>query len=82
MLEADGDDPSLPLHSGPTPGPASLGGVPCSVNHRGDRKRGSKPRGSMPRGGTRRKLVTTIHIRVRRWWAPPRALQRILRTAG
>ena len=51
MLEADGNDPNLPLHSGPTPGPASLGGSPSSVSHRGDRKRGSKPHGSMPRGG-------------------------------
>ena len=51
MLEADGNDPNLPLLSGPTTGPASLGGVPRSVSHRGDRRRGSKPHGSMPRGG-------------------------------
>ena len=53
MLEADGHDPNLPLHSGPTPGPANLGGSPSSVSHGGDRKRGSKPDGSMPRGGDR-----------------------------
>ena len=51
MLEADGHDPNLLLRSGPTPGPASSGGFPSSVNHRGDRKRGPKPHGSTPRGG-------------------------------
>ena len=62
MLEADGHDPNLLLRSGPAPGPASSGGFPSSVSHRGDRKRGS-PTGQRLVGGTRRTLVNYPHPR-------------------
>ena len=83
MLEADGNDPNLPLHSGPTPGPTSSWGFTSSGKAGGrSRERVRAPRVYASWEGTRRKLVKAIHIRERRWWAPPRAQQQILCTAG
>ena len=51
MLEADGYDPNLPLHSGPTLGPHVLEWGLKHEESQGRSQRGSKPHGSMPRGG-------------------------------
>jgi len=83
MLEADGNDPNLPLHSGPTPGPTSSWGFTSSGKAGGrSRERVRAPRVNASWGGTRRKLIKTIHIRERRCWAPPRAQQRTFALRG
>ena len=45
MLEADGNDPNLPLHSGPAPGPHELdGGFQLGAPQRRSQERVQAPR--------------------------------------
>jgi hypothetical protein len=52
MLEADGYDPNLPLHSGPTPGPTSLWGFTSSGKARAIAREDPSPTGQCLVGGT------------------------------
>ena len=51
MLEADGYDPNLPLHSGPTLGPHVLGWGPKHEVHKGGHRVGPSPTGPCLVGG-------------------------------
>ena len=52
MLEADGHDPSLPLHSGPTPGPTSSWGFTSSGKAGAIAREGPSPTGLCLVGGS------------------------------